>query len=175
MPQEMDRLVELVSQHKWTRNGFRINTDLRPDNRVRDKSGRPWLRTGPHSNTIRGAHPIVQHVQSMGIPCDSVCLNRRRHDSPTPPMGPHRDGKNTGNSWVAFWGCPEGEGALVCEDGRRFTEQHTMHPCGDLSQCTHWVEDHSSGTRHSVVCFSGPQPRLAKNRATRGSSPDCRT
>ena len=174
MPQEMDRLEELVSKHKWTRNGFRTNTDLREENRVRDKSGREWLKQGPYSNTVRGDHPIVQHVQSMGIPCDSVCLNRRRADSPTPPMGPHRDGKNTGRSWIAFWGCPEGEGALVCEDGRRFEEQRVFHSCGDLSKCTHWVEPHSSGTRYSVVAFSGPTPPLAKNRAKCVHNLDCR-
>ena len=170
----MERLIELATAHRFTRNGMRINVDQRPENRVKDKSGRTWLRQGPYSNTVREGHPIVQHVQSMGIPCDSVCLNRRRADSPTPPMGPHRDGKNTGHSWIAFWGPPQGEGALVCEDGRRFTEQDTMHYCGDLSQCTHWVEPHSGGTRYSVVCFSGPSPQLAKPPATRGCNPDYR-
>ena len=158
----MDRLVELVSKHKWTRNGYRINTDLREENRVKDKSGRVWLRQGPYSNTVRKDHPIVQHVQSMGIPCDSVCLNRRRHDSPTPPMGPHRDGKNTGHSWIAFWGCPEGEGALTTEDGRKYEDQYMFHECGDLSNVYHQVEPHYSGTRYSVVAFTGPAPRLRK-------------
>ena len=171
----MDRLVELVSQHKWTRNGFRINTDLRPENRVKDKPGRTWLKQGPNSNTVRGDHPIVQHVQSMGINADSVCLNRRRADSPTPPMGPHRDGKNTGHSWIAFWGCPIGEGALVSEADDRWEEQKVWHSCGDLSSKTHWVEPHSSGSRYSVVAFTGPTPQLSRRPAKRGNTPGCRT
>ena len=93
----MDQLVELVSRHHFTRNGYRTNTDLREENRVKDKSGRMWLRRGPYSNTVREGHPIVEHINSMGIPCNAVCLNRRRADSPTPPMGPHRDS----NNWVA--------------------------------------------------------------------------
>ena len=171
----MDRLVELVGQHRFQRNGFRINVDLREDNRVKDKSGRTWLKKGPYSNTVRGEHPIVQHVQSMGIPCDSVCLNRRRADSPTPPMGPHRDGKNTGHSWVAFWGCPVGEGALVTEAGDRYEEQNCWHSCGDLSSKTHWVEPHYTGTRYSVVAFSGPTPRLSTRPAKRGCIHDDKT
>ena len=147
----MERLVELVSRHRFTRNGYRTNTDLREENRVKDKSGRMWLRQGPYSN-------------------------RRRADSPTPPMGPHRDGTNTSSeSFVAFWGCPEGEGALVLENGQRFEAQRTMHACGDLSQITHWVEPHSSGKRYSVVCFSGPMPRVAKRPGRRVGSPGCRT
>ena len=170
----MNRLVELVEQHKFTRNGYRINVDLREENRTKDASGRTWLKRGPYSNTVRGTHPIVQHVHSIGIPCDSVCLNRRRADSPTPPMGPHRDGKNTGHSWVAFWGCPLGEGALVTEAGDRYEEQKCWHTCGDLSNKTHWVEPHYAGTRYSVVAFSGPTPRLSTRPAKRGCIPDCR-
>ena len=108
----METLKELVSQHPWSRNGLRIKTDLRPENRRQDKSGRTWLCKGPYSNTVYGDHPIVAHVQSMCVPCNAVCLNRRRADSTTPPMGPRRDGKNTGHSWIAFWGDFEG-GALV--------------------------------------------------------------
>ena len=172
----MERLVELVSQHRFSRNGYRCNVDRREENRVKDKSGRVWLRRGPYSNTVREGHPIVEHVNSMGIPCNAVCLNRRRADSPTPPMGPHRDGTNTSaQSFVAFWGCPEGEGALVLENGQRFEAQRTMHACGDLSQITHWVEPHASGTRYSVVCFSGPLPRVAKRPGRLVGSPGCRT
>ena len=53
----MDRLVELVEQHKFTRNGYRINVDTREDNRVKDKSGRTWLKKGPYSNTVRWGAP----------------------------------------------------------------------------------------------------------------------
>ena len=160
----MDKLVELVDQHKFFRNGYRINTDLREENRIRDKSGRTWLRKGPYSNTVRWDHPIVQHVNSMGIPCNAVCLNRRRADSVTPPMGRHKDGHNTSGSWIAFGGCPVGEGALTTEDGRRFEEQYVVHDCGDLSNGYHQGEGHSSGTRYSVVAFTGPAPRVRKTR-----------
>ena len=153
----MEELIQMVEAHKFVRNGMRTNTDTRPENRIKDKCGRTYLKRGPFSNTVRGDHPIVQHVRSMGVPCDAVCLNRRRADSPTPPMGPHRDGTNTGHSWIAFWGCPQGEGALVCEDGRRYEQQRHLHACGDLSKCTHWVEPHTNSTRYSVVCFTGPQ------------------
>ena len=159
----MDELIELVGQHKWVRNGYRTNTDLREENRIKCKSCRTWLRTGPYSNTVREDHSIVQHVNSMGIPCNTVCLNRRRADSPTPPMGPHRDGKNTGHSWIAFWGCPVGEGALVTEADDRYEEQYVFHSCGDLGTKTHWVEPHS-GCRYSVVAFTGPPPRVRKRK-----------
>ena len=162
----MDELVKLVGQHEFIRNGYRINTDLREENRIKDKSGRTWLRKGPCSNTVRGNHPIVQHVNSMGIPCNAVCLNRRA-DSVTPPMGRHKDRHNTSGSWIAFWGCPVGEGALTTEDGRRYEEQYVFHDCGDLSNVYHQVEPHSSGTRYSVVAFTGPLPRMSRKRQVR--------
>ena len=55
----MDELVKLVGQHEFIRNGYRINTDLREENRIRDKSGRTWLRKGPYSNTVRRDHPMT--------------------------------------------------------------------------------------------------------------------
>ena len=59
----METLKELVSKHRFVRNGMRINLDNDPDNVVRDKSQRKWLRQGPYSNTLRDPnHPIVQHV-----------------------------------------------------------------------------------------------------------------
>ena len=106
----MERLIEMATAHRYTRNGMRINVDQRPENRVQDKSGRTWLRQGPYSNTVREGHPIVEHVQSMGIPCDSVCLNRRRADSPTPPMGPHRDGKKHRTFLDCLLGAAPGRG-----------------------------------------------------------------
>ncbi len=163
----MDRLAELTAQHKFIRNGYRTILDQRPENRVR-YGGRTWLRKGPYSNTVRGDHPIVRHVQSMGIPCNAVCLNRKRAESP--PMGPHRDACNSGNSFIAFWGDYDG-GALVCEDGRRFTDKEVWHECGDLSQCTHWVEPHSSGIRYSAVAFTGP---VSTRRASASRSDRCK-
>ena len=120
--------MSLCESHRFTRNGYRANTDLRPENRRQAPSGSTYLRKGPHSNTVRGEHPIVQHVQFIGIPCNSVCLNRRRADSPTPPMGPHRDSRNSADSFVCYWGCPENEGCLVCEDGRRYPDQKMFIP-----------------------------------------------
>ena len=57
-------LKELMLRHRWTRNGFRTNTDLREENRAKDKAGRTWLIKGPYSNTLRGEHPIVAHDRS---------------------------------------------------------------------------------------------------------------
>ena len=62
----METLKELVSKHRFVRNGMRINLDNDPDNVVRDKSQRKWLRRGPYSNTLRDPpNPIVQHVQTI--------------------------------------------------------------------------------------------------------------
>ena len=63
----MDKLIQLVQDFRFVRNGYRTNTDTREENHIKDKSGRTWLRRGPYSNTVRGEHPIVQHVQSMVV------------------------------------------------------------------------------------------------------------
>ena len=159
----MEELRELVARHRFTRNCFRTNTDVREENRVKDKNGRTWLAIGPYSNTVQGDHPIVECARKQ-VPCNAVCLNRRRADSPTLPMGPHRDSKNLeGGSYVMFWGCSENEGALVVEDGSRYVEQNKWHFCGDLSKKLHWVEVHSEGTRYSLVAFMAkPQKKTQK-------------
>ena len=155
-------MLDLVRKHKFTRNNYRTNVDRRPENQQNDVSGRNWLTVGPNSNTVRGAHPIVEQVRKQ-VPCNSVCINRRRADSPTPPMGAHRDSRNTGEgSYVMHWGQSIGEGALVTEHGDRFEEQGVWHTCGDLSKITHWVEPHYNGTRYSLVAFTGPPPRVKK-------------
>ena len=118
-------IFEAVEKHSFSRSGYRTNVDRRPENTIRS-GHREWLKVGPHSNTVRGDHPIVQEVNRRGIPCNSVCINRRRANSRAPPMGPHRDSRNTGDppcSYVMHWGSPEGEGALVDELGNRFEEQ----------------------------------------------------
>ena len=163
----MDIFKEVEKFH-FTRNGYRVNTDRRPENTRHDGS-REWLKIGPFSNTVRGHHPIVQEVNRQGIPCNSVCITRRRANSKVPPMGPHRDSRNTGNppcSYVMHWGQGEREGALVDEHGNRYEEQRVWHCCGDLSKITHWVEPHSSGTRYSMVAFFGPPPRLKRRSST---------
>ena len=64
------------------------------------------------------------------------------------------------------WGQPLGEGALCDEHGNRYEGQRVWHNCGDLSQITHWVEPHYSGTRYSLVAFTGPPPRVKKRPST---------
>ena len=158
----------MVETFHFTRNGYRTNTDKRPETTKRDKC-REWRITGPYSNTVRGDHPIVQQVNSMGIPCNSVCINRRRANSKVPPMGPHRESRNTGDppcSYVMHWGQPIGEGALCTENGDRYEEQRVWHNCGDLSKITHWVEDHAGSTRYSLVAFHGPPPRGKRRTST---------
>ena len=44
----METLKELVSKHRFVRNGMRINLDNDPDNVVREKCQRKWLRRGPY-------------------------------------------------------------------------------------------------------------------------------
>ena len=128
-------IFEAVEKFRFTRNGYRVNVDRRPENTKYDHK-RAWLIVGPYSVTVRGNHPIVQEVNEMGIPCNSVCLNRRRANSKVPPMGPHRDSRNTGDppcSYVMHWGSPEGEGARCDEHGNRYEEPRVWHNCGDLS------------------------------------------
>ena len=161
-------IFEAVERFPFARNGFRTNVDRRPENTVR--SGyREWLKVGPYSNTVRGDHPIVQELNRRGIPCNAVCINRRRATSKVPSMGPHRDSRNTGDppcSYIMHWGQPEGEGTLVDELGNRYEEQRIWHNCGDLSKITHWVEPHTSGTRYSLVAFFGPPPRVRRRSST---------
>ena len=88
-------IFEAVEKFHFTRNGYRTNVDRRPENTVRS-GHREWLKVGHYSNTVRGDHPIVQELNRIGIPCNSVCLNRRRAKSKVPPMGPHKDSRNTG-------------------------------------------------------------------------------
>ena len=160
-------LFRAVEKFHFTRNGYRLNVDKRPENQTFDKSGRQWLKVGPYSNTVRNDHAIVQEVRRQGIPCNSVCINRRRADSVTPPMGAHRDSRNTGEgSYVMHWGQPVGEGALCTENGDRYEEQRVWHNCGDLSKILHHVEPHYSGTRYSLVAFTGPPPRVKRRTAS---------
>ncbi len=73
-------IFQQVEAFHFTRNGYRVNVDRRPENTKYDKC-RAWLKVGPNSNTVRGEHEIVQAVNKMGIPCNSVCINRRRANS----------------------------------------------------------------------------------------------
>ena len=160
-------LFDLVEKRRFPRNGYRTNVDRRPENQVFDKGGRGWLRKGPYSNTVDERDPIVEEVRKMGIPCNRVCINRRRSDSVSPPMAPHRDARNTGErSYIMHWGSPVGEGALVTEHGGRYEEQRVWHDCGDLTKITHWVEPHFSGTRYSLVAFFGNPPRVKRRPST---------
>ena len=43
----METLKELISKHRFVRNGMRTNVDADPNNIVMDKSQRKWLRRGP--------------------------------------------------------------------------------------------------------------------------------
>ena len=91
----MDELISLVDQHKFWRNGFRVNLDKDENHRRVDKNGRTWLKYpyAPRSNTIReGA--ILECVQKMLPHVNSVCLNKKAATSP--PMQRHKDRKNRG-------------------------------------------------------------------------------
>ena len=91
-----------------------------------------------------------------------MCLNKKRASSPV--MGAHRDGKNSGMSWVMLWGTFEGGGALVLEDGRRYEEKGVWHGPMNGGEITHWVEPHEEGVRLSAVAFSGECVKGAKKK-----------
>ena len=150
----MEQLIELVSQHKFSRNGFRTNLDNNPENFNFDKAGRKWLKKGPFSNSIREG-PILRHVQTMFPEATAVCLNRKSCNSP--PMAKHKDRKNVGDSYIAFWGDYENGGELVLEDGRVFSDKHVFHGPYNGAEIAHEVKPHKTGTRYSAVIFSGPK------------------
>ena len=80
----MDELISLVDQHKFWRNGFRVNLDKDEKHRRYNKNGRTWLKYkyAPRSNTVReGA--ILECVQSMLPHVNSVCLNKKGGHQPT--------------------------------------------------------------------------------------------
>ena len=149
-------LPELVEGHKFWWNAYRVNLDTDPEHHRVDRNGRTWLRNdlAPYSNTLRSG-PILDYVRTELPGVNAVCLNRKRAESP--PMSRHRDGKNSGPSWVMFWGdYPEGEGCLCLEDGTVYSEKHVWHGPMDGAKVAHWVTPHTSGVRYSAVAFSGP-------------------
>ena len=107
----IDTLISLVSQHRWYKNAYRTNTDTDPTHHQIGRRGRHWLAYpwAPYSNTVRTG-PILECVQQMLPGVNAVCLNRKRADEP--PMSKHKDSKNSGPSWVCFWGDIEGGGEL---------------------------------------------------------------
>ena len=119
----LEELQSLVSEHKWWRNGFRVNLDREESHRRRDRNGREWLKYpfAPRSNTIREG-PILECVQKqLGPHINAVCLNKKSAESP--PMTKHTDGKNAGPSWVCLWGDFEDGGELCLEDGTVYAEK----------------------------------------------------
>ena len=150
----MDELISLVDQHKFWRNGFRVNLDKDESHRRYDKNGRTWIKYqyAPRSNTVREG-PILECVQTMLPHVNSVCLNKKAATSP--PMQRHKDRRNEGNSFICFWGDYEGGGELCLADGRGFSEKHKWHEY-DGSEVEHWVNPHTSGPRFSAVAFKGP-------------------
>ena len=85
-------LPELVKEHKFWRNAYRVNLDTDPEHQRADRNGRVWLRNdiAPKSNTLRSG-PILAYVQTELPGVNAVCLNRKRAESP--PMSRHLDGK----------------------------------------------------------------------------------
>ena len=80
----LEELQSLVSEHKWWRNGFRVNLDREESHRRRDRNGREWLKYpfAPRSNTIREG-PILECVQQqLGPHINAVCLNKKKRRVP---------------------------------------------------------------------------------------------
>ena len=151
----MERLISLVDKHKFWKNEFRTNLDTNPEHWRQDRTGRKWIANqwAPYSNTLREG-PILEHVQSMIPEINAVCLNRKRAESP--PMSRHRDGKNSGPSYVCLWGDYEGGGELCLEDGTVYSTKEVWHGPMDGASVYHWVNAHKTGTRYSAVAFAGP-------------------
>ena len=150
----MEQLIELVSQHKFSRNGYRTNLDNDPANFNFDKAGRKWLKKGPYSNTIREG-PILRHVQTMFPEATAVCLNRKSCDSP--PMAKHKDRKNVGDSYIAFWGDFEKGGEIVLEDLRVFSDKHVFNGQKNGDEIAHEVKPHKNGNIFISVIFIMPK------------------
>ena len=152
----LEELQALVEEHKWWRNGFRVNLDREESHRRRDRNGREWLKYSfaPRSNTIREG-PILECVQQqLGPHINAVCLNKKHFESPV--ITKHTDGKNAGPSWVCLWGDFEGGGELCLEDGTVYAERNIWHGPMEGGSMPHWVNPHTSGTRFSAVAFTGP-------------------
>ena len=151
----IDTLISLVERHRWYKNAFRTNTDTDPTHHQIGRRGRRWLAYpwAPYSNTVRTG-PILECVQQMLPGVNAVCLNRKRADEP--PMSKHKDSRNSGPSWVCFWGDYEGGGDLCLEDGTVYSGKHVWHGPMNGAELAHWVSPHTSGTRYSAVAFSGP-------------------
>ena len=151
----IDSLIALVERHRWYKNAFRTNTDTDPTHHQIGRRGRRWLAYpwAPYSNTVRTG-PILECVQQMLPGVNAVCLNRKRADEP--PMSKHKDSRNSGPSWVCFWGDYEGGGDLCLEDGTVYSGKHVWHGPMNGAELAHWVSPHTSGTRYSAVAFSGP-------------------
>ena len=154
----MDELISLAGTHKWKKNAFRTNLDTDPAHWRIDPNGRRWIADpwAPYSNTVRKG-PILECVQKMLPNITALCLNRKRAKSP--PVSKHRDSKNSGPSYVCFWGDydnSDGQGALCLEDGTVYTNKHTWHGPMEGSKIEPWVTPHEKGTRYSAVAFSAP-------------------
>ena len=137
----MEELIELVAQHKWTRNCRRLN--LGGETKMYGK--RPYLVKGHYSNIVKSG-PLLEAVQKMLPNITELCLNK---DVVCPP---HVDKGNYGDSYILFLGDFEG-GALVFFNGTRYESKNVW--MGPFSgQDLHWNEPITSGSKISIVAYS---------------------
>ena len=155
----MERLNELVMQHKFVPSRVRTNLATGPEDLTHYKSSK-FLRHAILSNAVREG-PMLALVREMlpdaGI--TELCLNKC---DPARPMAAHRDGKNSSDlSYIALFGYFTG-GALCLEDGRRFEKPGTWFDF-DGRNLTHWVEPFE-GERYSVVAYARKHPARVPKR-----------
>ena len=80
----LEELQSLVSEHKWWRNGFRVNLDREESHRRRDRNGREWIKYILRLLAILYARGgILECVQKqLGPHINAVCLNKKKAPSP---------------------------------------------------------------------------------------------
>ena len=135
----------MVRKHRFKCNYARVNLAHSPA-QVDVRYGRPWLKKGIYSNTIRSG-PMLELVQQMLPGVSHLCLNR------DVTCAPHKDSFNSGDdSYVLFFGNYQG-GELCTESGQVFAEKGVWHRFQGRSQ-THWNQPHT-GRKYSIVAYSG--------------------
>ena len=145
------RLLFVLQSYTWNVNELRTAV-VPPERRAVYISKRNSLES------IRADIPVYSeslHSGPIFDACMAVLPEGLRFDFVTVNKNlccyPHRDSGNEGQSLILFLGKFEG-GALLTEDGRRFSEPGVLHVF-DGSKL-HWNEPITGGTKYSIVFYN---------------------